>query len=77
VALRKRGGSVERALPVPGMPKVEFLDGNKTIARWTFTSADRASQEAEFNHWLGWFGFDEADRPHEVEGNGWLVRKRG
>ncbi|MDB5540575.1 MAG: hypothetical protein JWQ89_2302 [Devosia sp.] len=67
----------EKALPIPGMPKVEFLDEGKTLARWTFASADLAAQRAEFNHWLGWFGFDEGDQPHAVEGNTWLVRKHG
>lgn len=58
-------------LPVPGTPKVEFIE--KDLARWTFASLDLSTQEAEFSLWCGWFGFDEDDQPIEVEGFTWLV----
>ncbi|MDB5540502.1 MAG: hypothetical protein JWQ89_2229 [Devosia sp.] len=57
------------------MPKVEFLDENKTLARWTFANSHFATQRAQFRYWCGWFGFDPDDQPHEVVGNAWLVRK--
>lgn len=61
--------------PAPGMPKVEFIEPD--LARWTFESADRATQEAEFTYWRGYFGFEEVDRPHRMDGRIWLVRRRG
>ena len=63
------------AEPEPGMPKVEFIEPD--LARWTFTSTDRAVQQVEFSYWCGWFGFDEADRPHHVESDVWLIRPQG
>lgn len=63
----------EAELPQPGYPKLEWIE-DKVLARWTFTSDDRATQDREFNYWLGWFGYDEADRPEQVQGNVWLVR---
>lgn len=59
--------------PEPGMPKVEFVEPD--LARWTFTSADREVQNLEFRYWCGWFGFDENDEPHEVDGLTWMVRR--
>lgn len=59
--------------PEPCMPKVEFIEPD--IARWTFTCADRELQQAEFSYWCGWFSFDEDDRPSEVRGIEWLVRR--
>lgn len=61
------------ALPKPGEPWVEFIYEN--LARWTFASTDRATQDAEFRYWRGYFGFEEDDEPDEVRGNVWLVRK--
>lgn len=34
--------------PKPGDPLVEFIE--KNLARWTFASTDRATQQAEFNY---------------------------
>lgn len=65
--------TAKRLPPQPGIPKVEFIEPD--LARWTFTSTDRGVQEAEFSHWCGWFGFDETDRPSEVTGDNWLVRR--
>ena len=57
-----------------GMPRVEFIA--KDFARWTFTSADRATQDAEFHFWRGYFGFEEDNKPEEVGGSVWFVRRR-
>jgi len=57
------------------MPKVEFIEPD--LARWTFESADPATHEAEFKYWRGWFGFEESDWPHRIDGQVWLVRKGG
>lgn len=63
-------------LPVPGMPDVAWLDKAQTHARWTFASSDREGQDRDFDHWCGWFGFDETDEPYQVDRSVWLVRKR-
>jgi hypothetical protein len=61
-------------LPARGTPKVEFLEPD--FARWTFASTDRDVQQAEFNYWRGWFGLEEEDEPHSMEGRVWLVRRQ-
>jgi hypothetical protein len=58
--------------PSPGFPVVDFLA--EGVARWTFATSDRQEQDAEFDHWCGWFGFDEETRPFDVQGPVWLVR---
>ncbi|KQW81079.1 hypothetical protein ASC89_04405 [Devosia sp. Root413D1] len=62
-------------MPGPGMPTVEFLEPD--FARWTFLTDDPALQRAQFNYWRGWFGFEETDEPHSIEGRVWLVRRNG
>lgn len=61
-------------MPEPGEPKVEFLEPD--FARWTFLTDDPAMQRAQFNYWRGWFGFEEEDEPHSIEGRVWLVRRQ-
>ena len=69
---------VTAKLPDPGMPEpdqphVEFLEPD--FARWTFPTDDPALQRVQFNYWRGWFGFEEEDEPHSIEGKVWLVRR--
>lgn len=68
MALTKPGSHGNQMLPVPRMPKVDFLDENKTLARWTFASDVREVQDREFDHWCGWFGLDEGAKPGWCEG---------
>lgn len=63
------------AVPMPGYPVVEWLDPFK-LARWTFATADRPTQEAEFRYWRGWFGFEEDDEPERIEGRVWYTRPK-
>lgn len=37
--------------PKPDQPRVELIE--KNLARWTFTSTDRSTQDAEFRYWRG------------------------
>lgn len=60
----------------PDYPVVERLLPGDNSYRWTFSSADRAVQKREFSYWMGWFGFEEDDRPDRVEGKVWYIRKR-
>lgn len=57
-----------------GYPVVQHLpDGDW---KWTFASADRAEQQRDFSYWCGWFGFEEDEEPHVVDGKTWLIRRR-
>lgn len=66
-------------MPAPGMPEpggepvVEFLEPD--FARWTFRTDDPALQCSQ-NYWRGWYGFEEEDEPHSIEGRVWLVRRQ-
>lgn len=62
--------------PLPGTPKVEFIEPD--LARWTFESADPTTQEGEFTFWRGYFGFEETDWPHHLDGRfGWCDEVAG
>lgn len=64
-------------MPSDSAPSIEWLDLEKTHARLTFDTIDRAEQDDQFQTWCGWFGLDELDTPYEVNGNKWLIRKGG
>ena len=60
-------------MPGPDVPTVEFLEPD--FAQWTFPTDDPAIQRLQFNYWRGWFGFEEGDEPHAIDGRVWLVRR--
>lgn len=60
----------------PDYPLVKLISPVENVYRWTFSTGDREIQDREFGYWKGWFGFDEDEQPHEVNGKVWLIRRR-